>query len=265
VGWGGDKDLIIPEIYNVGFGGDSLHKPAWVEKDREGRPEFVDFEGAVMSIDPSGRGKDETGYAVVKQLHGTLYLLDVGGYRDGYSPDTLQSLANVARKHQVNYIIVEGNFGDGMFTKLLTPFLVKTYPCTVEEVKHSVQKEKRIIDTLEPVISGHRLVVDQSLFEKDYRSTDNLPSEEGLQYQFFYQLTRITREKGALVRDDRLDAVAIAVSYYVEAMGKDSDAALKQHQQRLLDKELEDFMSHALGNKGTRSGKTWFSSFKSLR
>jgi hypothetical protein len=31
----------------------------------------------------------------------------------------------------------------------------------VEEVKHQQQKELRIIDTLEPVVTQHRLIVDQ--------------------------------------------------------------------------------------------------------
>lgn len=272
VAWGNEKDMVHVDVNHVGFNGDRIHRPAWIAKDVNGQNQFADYTGSVMAIDPSGRGKDETGYAVVKILHGTLFLLAVGGFRDGYSEDTLTSLARVAEKHQVNYIIVEANFGDGMFSQLLKPILAKTYPCTVEEVKHSVQKEKRIIDTLEPIISGHRLVVDLSLFEKDYKSTDNLPMEEGLKYQFFYQLTRITREKGALVRDDRLDSVAMAVGYWVEHMGRDKEVALKEHKQDLLDKELEKFMHgvHASGSlHGSRelkskSRNSWLGNYKTV-
>jgi hypothetical protein len=266
VGWGKDKDLLIPDIVNVGMDGDRIYKPAWVDRDAHGNPDYADYTGSILAIDPSGRGKDETGYAVVKILHGQLFLLDWGGFRDGYSPDTLQSLVNIAARHKVNYIIVEANFGDGMFSQLLKPYLVKTYPCTVEEVKHSIQKEKRIIDTLEPVISGHRLIVNQELFEKDYKSTDNLPAEEGMKYQGFYQLTRITREKGALVRDDRLDALSIAVAYFVESMARDTDQAVRQHRSNLLDKELERFVHHAInplsqrGRSGPPSSPNWISS-----
>ncbi|MEE8386885.1 MAG: phage terminase large subunit, partial [Dehalococcoidia bacterium] len=37
------------------------------------------YDGAVMYIDPSGRGKDETAYAVVKSLHGFLIIRRWGG------------------------------------------------------------------------------------------------------------------------------------------------------------------------------------------
>ena len=40
-----------------------------------------------------------------------------------------------------------------MYGKLLQPHLNARYPVGVEEVKHNVQKERRICDTLEPVIT----------------------------------------------------------------------------------------------------------------
>ena len=79
-----------------------------------------------------------------------------------------------------------------MFLKLLTPVLARTWPCALEEVKHSVQKERRICDTLEPVIQSHRLIVNQSLIQKDYDSTGGYPVDGAFRYQLFFQLTRIT-------------------------------------------------------------------------
>ena len=66
-------------------------------------------------------------------------------------------------------IIIESNFGDGMFSQLLKPVLTEEvrYPVTIEEVKHSIQKERRIIDTLEPVMNSHKLVVCKSVVEQD--------------------------------------------------------------------------------------------------
>lgn len=37
-----------------------------------------------------------------------------------------------------------------------------------------------------------------------------------LALRMFYQMTRITKERGALKHDDRLDALAMAVAYWVE-------------------------------------------------
>jgi hypothetical protein len=41
-------------------------------------------------------------------------------------------------------------------------------------------------------------------------------------------MTRITRQRGALKHDDRLDALAIAVAYWVESMGMDAKEAYEQ-------------------------------------
>ena len=210
-----------------------------------------------MAIDPSGRGSDETGYAIVKILAGNLYLVAAGGLSGGYSPETLEALARLAKMNQVKEIIIEANFGDGMYSQLLKPVLGRVYPCTVNEVKHSNQKELRIIDTLEPVMSSHRLVVDQKLIDHDYNTAKDI------KYSLFYQLTRITRDRGALVHDDRLDALAMAVAYWVEHMSRDNSKAVDQIKAQALDKELKKFMGHVLG--GTPKKKTWGSWNEGIR
>ncbi len=193
-----------------------------------------------MAIDPSGRGSDETVAVVVKMLNGFLYLTGMRAYRGGgYADETLEDIATFAKAQQVNHVIIEANFGDGMFTKLITPFFQKYHPCVVEEVKHHKQKEARIIDTLEPVMSQHKLVVDKNVIHWDYNSTKGLPPEKALKYMLFYQMTRLTREKGALSHDDRLDCLAIAVTYWVEQMGQDADKRIEQRNEALLKQELE--------------------------
>lgn len=244
--WGSAPDLCISDLHNVGFAGDRWYRAAWLDD------KFTEYTGTVMCIDPSGRGKDETAYAVVKLLHGMLYLVASGGFLDGYSPSTLESLAHTAKEHGVNLIKIELNYGGGMFDQLLKPVLQRIYPCSIDEegVKSTVQKERRICDTLEPVLSQHRLVVDRTVIEQDHESTKGYNVENGLQYQLFYQLTRITRDKGALARDDRLDALAMAVAHFVEAMARDSNRAAQDHRDDLLDAELRRFMEHAVGGAG---------------
>jgi len=244
IAWAASPELVINDLPNVALTGDKYYRPMWMADD------MSDFTGCVMSIDPSGRGNDETGYAVIKALGGMLFLVDAGGILGGYSDETLESLAHIAKKHQVKQIIVEANFGDGMYTQLLKPFLGRIYPCTVEEVKHSSNKEARIIDTLEPVISTHRLVVDERLIKKDYETAKEL------KYSLFYQLTRITRERGAITNDDRLDALAIAVAYWSESMARDTGKAAKSILDAALDKELKRFMHGILG-KPKADGTNW--------
>jgi len=161
------------DIPNVGLAGDKFYAP----EDTIGR---LDYQGSVLAIDPSGRGSDETAYAVVKMLNGYLYVVDAGGVAGGYSDSTLQHLTDLAKLNKVNMVLVESNFGDGMFTELLKPYLLKTHPCTLEEVRHSKQKESRIIDTLEPVMNQHRLVIDPKVIQKDYDSVQSMPPDVGM-------------------------------------------------------------------------------------
>lgn len=244
VAWGTSPDLVISDLPNVALQGDRYHRPFFIST------EMAEYTGSVLAIDPSGRGKDETAYAVIKILHGNLFVTAWGGFKDGFSENTLKSLAVIAKAHQVNFVIYEANFGDGMFGQLFKPVLARIHPATVEEVKHSVQKERRIADTLEPLMNQHRLVFDRKVVEEDHRSAPEL------KYCGIYQMTRLTRDKGALAQDDRLDVLAIAVAYWIEHMARDSDTAHRDHLEELRKQELEKFMESTIGFK-PNSGMTW--------
>jgi len=226
---------IDSELPNVGLKGDYYVAPMYMSET------YAPFEGSVMSIDPAGRGADKTGYSVVKMLHGILYLTACGGLDGGYSDSTLEQLSNIAKQHNVNYVVIESNFGDGMATALLKPIMARIHPCTIEEVRHSKQKELRIIDTLEPVMNQHRLVVSQELIKNDFKYE--------LDHQLFKQMTRITKDKGSLRHDDQLDALSIAVNYWVERMDRDQVLAFNEHKNELLEKDLERFMQNTIGKK----------------
>ena len=185
-------------------------------------------------------------------LNGFLYITDIGGIPGGYSEETLTALANIAKDQKVNALIIESNFGDGMYCELLKPILTKIHPVSMEEVRHSVQKERRIIDTLEPVMNQHKLVFDEGLVERDFKSTQHLTPEKALQYQLFYQMTRITRQKGSLAHDDRLDVLAIAVNYWTEQMAQNADDKIRDRKEERLDRALESFMDEAVGYKGRK-------------
>jgi hypothetical protein len=233
VSWSSDSQYIVEELPNVAFNGDHYHKPMFMSS------EFVEYTGSVMSIDPSGRGKDETGYAVVKMLNGYLYVRRCGGIAGGYSEEALQKLAVIAKEEQVNEIIVESNFGDGMFNQLFMPVLNKVHPVTMGEVRHNKQKERRIIDVLEPVMNQHRLVMDKKVIQKDFDSCQHLPPEQALRYQLMYQLTRLTADRGALTNDDRLDALAMACQYWVDAMAQDVEQRMGVRREEMMVAELD--------------------------
>lgn len=249
--WGSGPEQVVNDLPNVGLTGDRLHRAMFLSK------EFADFQGCVMAIDPAGRGSDELAYAIVAMLNGILYVLDAGGMKGGYADENLEELAKLAKRYKAKQVIVESNFGDGMFLKLLTPFLVRIHPVTTTEVRHNTQKEARIIDTLEPVMNQHRLVFDEALVRKDYENYNDHPTDHAHKYQLLFQLTRITRERQALAHDDRLDALSMAVAYWVEQMDKDVQQNINEHKANLLDQELAKFMDQVLGS--TSSSTNWMS------
>ena len=237
--WGASPNLAYADLPCVGLNGDRYFHPQLIA------PTWLPYTGSVMAIDPAGRGKDESAYAVVKMLNGCLFLVAAGGLKTGYSEETLKFLAKTAKEHKVNMVIVESNFGDGMFTELLRPNLARVHPCQVEEVRHNKQKELRIIDTLEPVISGHKLIVAAQVIRDDFESTRDYPTEHGHKYQLFWQLSHITRDRGSLMQDDRLDAVAIAVGYWVEQMAQDVDKNVQARAEQEFMEELATFIGTA--------------------
>src|SRR5690625_594667 len=159
--WLPNPDRHLKNLPNLAMAGDSYYSPAGFGN------VFDKYAGKVMAIDPAGRGGDETGYAVVFQLNGYLWVPEAGGLPGGYDDETLDKLAVIAERHKVNSVIIESNFGDGMYSKLFEPVLLKRHRCIVEEVRHSQMKEMRIADTLEPVISQHRLIVSPSVIKSD--------------------------------------------------------------------------------------------------
>lgn len=238
--WGSSPELARQDLPLVALTGDRLYRPMWMAKEH-----FNPYTGVVMAIDPSGRGKDELGYAVVAMLNGYLFVLRCRGLKGGYQDSNLRLLAEEAKAYGVNEIIVESNFGDGMFLSLLLPHLQRVHPCATEEIRSSRQKELRIIDTLEPVMNQHRLIMDSGVIKQDYENYNEYPGETAHRYQLMYQLTRITRDKGALLQDDRLDALAIAVARWVEVMDKDTEQIMQENAEALRDRSVEEFLRSA--------------------
>jgi hypothetical protein len=246
--WMPDYKKEMKHLPNLAMTGDRFFNCASTSE------EFADYTGSVMSIDPSGRGKDETGYAVVKMLNGNLWVRRAGGLPGGYDPDTLKALAMIAAQEKVNYVVIEANFGDGMFTELFKPVLNKVHLCAIEEVKHSQQKERRIIETLEPLLNTHRLIFDQKVIEDDYDTANKYDGDSKFTKSLVYQMTRVCFDKGALKHDDRLDALAIACAYWKDAVAQDDEKGLGKLRERLLLKELQKGLTHMTGRPTPPAG-----------
>ena len=237
--WCSDPSNVIKDLPTVGLPGDYFYKPMQLQG------EWLPYTETICSVDPSGRGTDETAAAFLSQRNGFIYLHEMRAYKDGYSDNTLLDILRGCKKFGVTKLLIETNFGDGIVAELFRKHLQQTKQAIdIEEVRANVRKEDRIIDTLEPVLNQHKLIVNRSVVEWDFNSNKDEAPENRLLYMLFYQMSRMCREKGAVKHDDRLDCLAQGVKYYTDALAISAYETVKLRKQEewqdMQDEWLDD-------------------------
>ena len=140
-------------------------------------------------------------------------------------------------------MVIETNFGDGIVGELFKKHLINTKQhINIEEVRANVRKEDRIIDSLEPVLNQHRLIIDRGVIDWDYASNKDSPAEERLLYMLFYQMSRMCRDKRAVKHDDRLDCLAQGVKYFTDALSISALDQMKLKKKQEWDNMLAEFL-----------------------
>ncbi len=231
--WCSDPRNVISDLPCVGLPGDRFYTPMQIQG------EWAPYSETICFVDPSGRGSDETAAAYLSQKNGFLYLHEIYASKDGYSDNTLLEILRRCKTYKVSRLIVESNFGDGIVAELFKKHINQSkLSIDVKEERANVRKEDRIIDSLEPIMNQHRLVIDRKVVEWDYASNQDMPAEDRLLYMLFYQMSRMCREKGAVKHDDRLDALAGAVKYYTDSLAISAYEQVKNRKQQ----ELKDMM-----------------------
>ena len=237
--WCSDPQNVIKDLPTVGLPGDYFYSPMQLQGD------WTSYSETICSVDPSGRGTDETAAAFISQKNGYLFLHEMRAYRDGYSDDTLLNILRGCRKYNVTKLVIETNFGDGIVGELFKKHLQMTgQHIDIEEVRANVRKEDRIIDSLEPVMNQHRLIVDKKVIEWDYASNKEESPEKRLMYMLFYQMGRMCREKGAIKHDDRIDCLAQGVKYFTDALSISAHETIKQRKREEWESLLADFIDN---------------------
>ena len=237
--WCSDPRNIIKDAPTVGLPGDYFYSPMQLQG------EWSEYSETICSVDPSGRGSDETAACYLSQKNGFIYLHEVRAYKDGYSDDTLLDILKGCKKYNARTLVVETNFGDGIVSELFKKHIQVTKQAIfVDEVRANVRKEDRIIDSLEPVLNQHRLIVDRGVIDWDYQSNKDSPPESRLLYMLFYQMSRMCRMKFALKHDDRLDCLAQGVKYFTDALSISAEAQIKMRK----DEEFLDMLEAFIDN-----------------
>lgn len=221
--WSSDPRYVIKDLQPVGLPGDRFYRPMFVD---EG---IVPYSETIVAIDPSGRGKDETVATILSQANGYIFLRDMRAFQDGYSDVTLSEIVRLGKKYEATTFLIESNFGDGIVSELVKRHLIQQQcSANVEEVRSTVRKEDRILDTLEPVMQQHKLIVDPKVFEYDFKSNSGLAPDRRLEHMLGYQMSRMCREKGAVKHDDRIDALALGVKWFIDALALDAHKAVAE-------------------------------------
>ena len=235
--WCSDPANVIKDAPTVGLPGDYFYSPM------QQQGEWLPYAETICSVDPSGRGSDETTAAYISQRNGFLYVHEMRAYRDGYSDNTLLDILKGCKKFKASKLLIESNFGDGIVAELFKKHIQNlAMNIGIEETRANVRKEDRIIDALEPILNQHRLVIDRSVIDWDYKSNPDEAPEKRLMYMLFYQMSRMCREKGAVRHDDRIDCLAQGVKYFTDAFGISAQEEIKARKRDEWNQMLEAFL-----------------------
>jgi predicted phage terminase large subunit-like protein len=220
--WGNSTPM--KRVPSFGLSGDMVYDPMWTSD------VFVEYTQTIMTVDPSGRGSDETSICIASLCNGYVYIHYLRGFPGGYEKGILRKISKLAVDYNVKLIRVESNFGDAMFCQLLIPVLKEiSNKIGVEDFKVTGQKEVRMLAALEPVMSQHRLVFDRKMICDEQNQK---------------QLTRLHEARGALAHDDRVDALASAISFWEDSLSKNVEKVIEKRQR----KEREDVVKSWLND-----------------
>lgn len=210
-----------------------------------------EYEFKYVHIDPAGGGEnaDEVAVMAVYMLHGYLFFPEVLALQGGHTEENLRDIAEFVCRHEAMEVGVEQNMGHGAFATMLRPVLNQVYELNkkkdsvpqVIDVWESQQKELRIIETLSPLLARHRIIIDPRIIEYDRDSTKKYSLELRDTYKLIHQLVRITRERGALTHDDRLDVMMACARRCMEYMNVNETQAMDEKEEDLNRKFMEEW------------------------
>lgn len=237
VSWGQGAHLSVRDVQPIALSGDGVYGPSSVSESTS------PYQAIFAFIDPSGRGKDETTLTIGAALHSVPFVLKQKGWMDGFGEETLKDIARLLVFYQVQRCRIEEDFGQGMFAKLLEPYVraewekfnklaqraggEKLAPgrgATKIESERAmkVQKEKRILEVLEPIFQSHRLVISAEVLKEDYHQVRQREGTEyASNYSLMYQITNLTSEKDCLKHDDRVEGLSGALNMMLDLLGRD--------------------------------------------
>lgn len=213
---------------------------------------FAPLKAMTLYLDPAGNGGDEVAFAVGGAVGPYIHLVCWGGWLGGVSDKNLDKLVGVCKQFGVKHVLIEKNMGAGTVTKLV----LNHFNCiqedgrkrlegvSVDERQATGQKERRIIDTIRPVMQKHRLIIHRTALDYDQESLQQYPQHARDIRSGFHQMHNITTDRGALTKDDRLDALEGLVRELTGFLVVDEDKEKAAREQS----RVKEFLANPMGN-----------------
>ncbi len=211
-----------------------------------------------MRIDPAGGGAnaDETGFAVSEHLNGNVFLRKVGGVPGGFDDVHLKELAQQVKRWNPDVLDIEKNFGFGSFKQVFVPYLNAIgWKGGIIETFEKSNKERRMCDTLEPIMGRGSLIIDESVVLDDWDQTARYPMDKRQGYCFFQQMAKVTRDPKCLVHDDKLDSVTGTVGYWTQQLDQSAAVREKQARDAVMAEKMADPFNYRRYSRPTSSGR----------
>ena len=207
-------------------------------------PNFVDweptpYEHSVIGIDSAGNGPDEVGFCVGKKITGQVFITAAGGIDGGYDEPTLKRLAKIIIEQGVKEIRLEKTMVDEQYGMHLTRVLGSMgISLPIKFVPAVGQKEIRMLSRIEPALAQHKIIVDTKV------ARDSI---------LMGQISDLTEERGALIHDDRVNALDICLSAFEQDFLIDADQLISDNSKKDFQEEVKSFITVP-----TRSGRGTF-------
>ena len=191
----------------------------------------VPYTKIILALDPAGAGADSFSYHILGTRNSFVFSIAHGRWATGLNRQVMHDIQAMTAKYRVNEIIVETNFGDELILNMLRP----NVRVPVIPVKHSTQKERRIISTLEPLLNQRKLVVGEDFIQDDVLMS---------------QFCNLTTARGCLKHDDDIDVLSIGVKHLNQNLNINLKAMRDAEYQERLDQEIDKMM-------GVESSLNW--------
>ena len=239
-----DPELVNPAIY-----GQRMYYTARSSQD------YRAYDYKCCVVDPAGNGGDEMAYAIGGACNSYIHVFSVGGLIGGTTKQNINTIIDLCVEMDVKMIHVQSNMGHGTVEALFLAELQsrKLFDIGVQGFYNTIQKQKRIIDTISPVTRRHKMVMHQRALRDDWKYCMKYTPQKRSIVSCFYQMANITYDRQSLTKDDRVDALAGVVQFLSQNLAVDD----RKQQQKRQEEQAKEFLRNPMGYKNSKPMKNY--------